>query len=95
MGLYDGIMLKDNHLAALKTKGESITRGVELARAYSKGAIPIEVEIDGLSQLNEALALQQAEGLRLDRAIIQLGFLSERQLLELMAKELHLPLEDQ
>ncbi len=43
------------------------------------------------AQLNEAMALQQAEGLRLDRAIIQLGFLSERQLLELMAKELRLP----
>src|SRR3954447_26618645 len=43
-------------------------------------------------QLAEALALQQAEGLRLDRGLVQLGFLSERQLLETMAKELHLPL---
>ena len=43
------------------------------------------------AQLNEAEALEQAEGLRLDRALIQLGFLSERQLLELIAKELHLP----
>lgn len=44
------------------------------------------------TQLDEANALHQAEGLRLDRAIVQLGFLSERQLLELMAEELHLPL---
>lgn len=43
-------------------------------------------------QLNEALALQQSEGLRLDRAVVQLGFLTERQVLELMANELHLPL---
>lgn len=43
-------------------------------------------------QLNDALALQRAEGLRLDRAIIQLGLLTERQLLELMAEQLHLPL---
>jgi type II secretion system protein E len=42
-------------------------------------------------QLNEALALRLAEGLRLDRAIVQLGFLSERQLLEVMAEELRLP----
>jgi general secretion pathway protein E/type IV pilus assembly protein PilB len=42
-------------------------------------------------QLDEALALQQAEGLRLDRAILQLGFVTERQLLEVMAEELHLP----
>ncbi len=32
-----------------------------------------------LGQLKEAAALQQAEELRLDRAIVQLGFLSERQ----------------
>src|SRR5262245_50049592 len=44
------------------------------------------------SQLDEALALQTAEGLRVDRAIIQLGHLTERQLLEVMAEQLHLPL---
>jgi type II secretion system protein E len=43
-------------------------------------------------QLDEAAALQQKEGLRLDRAIVQLGILTERQLLEVMAEELHLPL---
>jgi len=43
-------------------------------------------------QLGDAGALQRAEGLRLDRAIIQLGFLTERQMLELMAEQLHLPL---
>jgi len=44
------------------------------------------------SQLNDAMSLQRAEGLRLDRAIVQLGFLSEQQLLELMAQQLHLPM---
>jgi general secretion pathway protein E/type IV pilus assembly protein PilB len=43
-------------------------------------------------QLEEALALHRAEGLRLDRAIVQLGLLSERQLLEVMSEQLHLPL---
>jgi type II secretion system protein E len=43
------------------------------------------------SQLDEATALHKTEGLRLDRAIAQLGFVSERQLLEIMAEELHLP----
>ena len=42
-------------------------------------------------QLKEAVSLQAAEALRFDRAVIQLGFLTERQLLELMAEELHLP----
>lgn len=43
-------------------------------------------------QLDEATSLTQAEGLRLDRAIIQLGFVSERQLLEIMSEQLNLPL---
>ncbi len=45
-------------------------------------------------QVAEATALQRAEGLRLDRAIVQRGFLSERQLLEVMAEQLHLPFVD-
>ncbi|MFZ9853896.1 MAG: GspE/PulE family protein [Limisphaerales bacterium] len=44
------------------------------------------------SQLNDALALQRAEGLRLDRALVQLGLITERQLLELMSQQLDLPL---
>src|SRR5438874_3573628 len=43
-------------------------------------------------QLDEATALHKAEALRLDRAIVQLGFLTERQVLEVMAEQLHLPL---
>lgn len=44
------------------------------------------------SQLAEAMKLHHSEGLRIDRAITQLGMLTERQLLEVMAEELHLPL---
>jgi general secretion pathway protein E/type IV pilus assembly protein PilB len=44
------------------------------------------------AQLDEAVALQNSDGLRVDRAIIQLGHLTERQLLEVMAEQLHLPL---
>jgi type II secretion system protein E len=45
-------------------------------------------------QVREAMALQRAEGLRLDRAIVQLGFLTEKQLLEVMSEQLHLPIVD-
>lgn len=45
-------------------------------------------------QLDAALALQQGEGMRLDQAIVQLGLLTERKLLEVMAEQLHLPLID-
>src|SRR5579872_1156135 len=44
------------------------------------------------TQVDEAHALHTTEGLRLDRAIIQLGFLSEQSMLELMSEHLHLPL---
>jgi len=44
------------------------------------------------AQVDDANALHQSEGLRLDRAIIQLGFLNEQQMLELMAEHLHLPM---
>jgi type II secretion system protein E len=43
-------------------------------------------------QNEEAQALQKTEGLRLDRALIQLGLLSEKQLLEVMSEHLHLPM---
>lgn len=46
------------------------------------------------NQVEDAAALQRSEGLRLDRAIIQLGFVTERQMLELMAEQLHLPFVD-
>ena len=42
-------------------------------------------------QWEEANALQAAQGVRLDRALVQLGFLSERQVLDLMGERLHLP----
>jgi general secretion pathway protein E/type IV pilus assembly protein PilB len=45
-----------------------------------------------MEQIDEAVALQKAEGLRLDRALIQLGLLTERQVLEVMSEQLHLPL---
>ena len=37
------------------------------------------------SQIDEAIALQRAEGLRLDHALVQLGLISERQLLEMQS----------
>ncbi len=58
MGLYDGVMLKDNHLAALRRKGGThlsladITRKV---RAEMPPHITLWLEVDTLAQLQEAL----------------------------------------
>jgi general secretion pathway protein E len=46
------------------------------------------------AQLAEVEALQKAEGLSLDHAILRLGFLTERQWLEVMSDQLHLPFMD-
>ncbi len=50
-GLYDAVMLKDNHLAATG----SITEAVRAARAHVGHTVTIEVEVDHLHQLPEAL----------------------------------------
>ncbi|MBN9517305.1 carboxylating nicotinate-nucleotide diphosphorylase [bacterium] len=54
LGLYDGVLIKDNHLAGL---GGDVRRAVELARAApGNGGLPVEVEVDTLDQLEHALA---------------------------------------
>ncbi|CAM3573070.1 MULTISPECIES: carboxylating nicotinate-nucleotide diphosphorylase [Saccharibacillus] len=51
-GLYDGIMIKDNHIAA---EG-SISAAVAKARARNGHMVKIEVEIEDEAQLQEAIA---------------------------------------
>jgi nicotinate-nucleotide pyrophosphorylase (carboxylating) len=63
LGLYDGILVKDNHLAALRDmarEGRSAKRNEWEAlraalRAPHAGQIPVEIEVDNLQQLDEAL----------------------------------------
>ena len=51
-GLDDAILIKDNHIAVCGGVGEAIRR----ARAHAGHLMKIEVEVDGLHQLDEALA---------------------------------------
>lgn len=50
MGLYDGILIKENHILA----AGSITRAVRQAEALNSG-VTIEVEVESLDELREAL----------------------------------------
>lgn len=50
-GLYDGVMIKDNHIQAVG----SIQRAVAAARQRVPHTVKIEVEVDTLVQLQEAL----------------------------------------
>jgi nicotinate-nucleotide pyrophosphorylase (carboxylating) len=51
-GLDDAILIKDNHIAACGSVGEAVRR----ARAFAGHLVKVEVEVDGLNQLDEALA---------------------------------------
>jgi nicotinate-nucleotide pyrophosphorylase (carboxylating) len=51
-GLDDAILIKDNHIAVCGGVGEAIRR----ARVHAGHLMKIEVEVDGLHQLDEALA---------------------------------------
>jgi nicotinate-nucleotide pyrophosphorylase (carboxylating) len=51
-GLDDAILIKDNHVAACGGIGPAVRR----ARAYAGHLVRVEVEVDSLEQLDEALA---------------------------------------
>lgn len=55
IGLYDGILIKDNHLAALAGHNDPITEAVRLAREKHGTNLPLEIEVDTLAQLDTAL----------------------------------------
>ncbi|MBM3515465.1 MAG: carboxylating nicotinate-nucleotide diphosphorylase, partial [Alphaproteobacteria bacterium] len=50
-GLYDAILIKDNHVAA----AGGVAKAVEAARRAAGHMVKIEVEVDSLAQLDEAL----------------------------------------
>lgn len=55
-GLYDGILIKDNHIAGLGDPATAVRRAVELARAFpGNRGLPVEVEVDSLAQLDQVL----------------------------------------
>jgi nicotinate-nucleotide pyrophosphorylase (carboxylating) len=55
MGLDTGILIKDNHLAALGTGPHAVAEAIRLARAKHGPGLPIEVEVDTMEQLDAAL----------------------------------------
>lgn len=51
MGLFDGVLIKDNHIAA----SGSIRKAVECIRSYASHMIKIEVECESLAMVEEAV----------------------------------------
>jgi len=62
VGLYDGILIKDNHLAAL---GGDIAEAVRRARQHAHHLLAVEVECTTLEQVKQAVAAG-ADGILLD-----------------------------
>jgi nicotinate-nucleotide pyrophosphorylase (carboxylating) len=59
IGLYDAILIKDNHIAGLGNPATAVRRSVELARAYPGNAgLPVEVEVDSVAQLLQVLPVR-------------------------------------
>jgi nicotinate-nucleotide pyrophosphorylase (carboxylating) len=57
MGLFDAVLIKDNHLDALRSQGvaDAIGTAIASARRASHGSGTIEVEVDTVEQLDAAL----------------------------------------
>ncbi len=69
MGLYDMILIKDNHV----DYAGSMTAALAGVQAYFEGReprVPVVVEVRSMPELNEALAASEAEGLKLERLLL-------------------------
>jgi nicotinate-nucleotide pyrophosphorylase (carboxylating) len=51
-GLFDGVLIKDNHIAAV---GGSIKEALRRAKAHAPRLVKIEIEVTNLKQLTEAI----------------------------------------
>ncbi len=54
--LSDAVLIKDNHLAVIAARGLSLTDVVKQARASLPHTMTVEIEVDRLDQIPEALA---------------------------------------
>jgi nicotinate-nucleotide pyrophosphorylase (carboxylating) len=52
-GLFDGVLIKDNHIAAV---GGSVREALQRAKAQAPRLVKIEIEVTTLAQLREVLA---------------------------------------
>jgi nicotinate-nucleotide pyrophosphorylase (carboxylating) len=64
-GLDDAILIKDNHVAVFGGGGGGVAEAVRRARAFAPHLMKVEVEVDGLDQLDAVLDLI-AEGVAPD-----------------------------
>jgi len=56
LNLGDGILIKDNHLAALGSSGVELGQAVKKARKSAPSKMKVEVEVESVGQAREALS---------------------------------------
>ena len=55
LNLADGILIKDNHIQALRSQELSLTEIIQLALARASHTIKVEVEVETLEETKEAV----------------------------------------
>ncbi|MBM3944265.1 MAG: carboxylating nicotinate-nucleotide diphosphorylase [SAR202 cluster bacterium] len=55
LNLSDGVLIKDNHIAAAKAQGLGLGDIVRKAREHAKDSMKVEIEVETLEQLREVL----------------------------------------
>ena len=53
--LSDGVLIKDNHIAALRAEGMSLQQIIRRARAHAPHTVKIEVEVESLDEVPAAI----------------------------------------
>ena len=56
LNLSDGVLIKDNHLAILRSSGVGLAEAVKKARRHVPRNLKIEVEVESVKQAREALS---------------------------------------
>ena len=55
MDLADGVLIKDNHIAALRAQGVGLTEIVRRAKAGAPHTLKVEIEVESMEEAREAL----------------------------------------
>jgi nicotinate-nucleotide pyrophosphorylase (carboxylating) len=55
LGMYDGILIKDNHLAASEQGARAVAEQADAWRREQERLVPLEIEVDTLDQLDDVL----------------------------------------
>jgi nicotinate-nucleotide pyrophosphorylase (carboxylating) len=54
--LSDGVLIKDNHLAAVRNEGRDLAEAIRRARAAAPHTVRVEVEVTSLDEVDQAIA---------------------------------------